>query len=82
MEIEDITKPRRGDRCLVCGGKPYVLGVFIPQNAVEWGAAPGKTRFIRYCLCAKCKRKLNIQDRVEKIILSELSDGQAVHYGE
>ena len=82
MDIIGMKQPQKGDRCLVCGAKPYVIGVFIPDNPVEWGATAGKTRLVRYCLCAKCQRKPDIQDRAEKIILSELSGGQAVHYGE
>ena len=68
MRIEDITKPRAGDFCLLCGGEPDFIGVFIPDDPMRWGAAPGKTRYVRYCLCEICKSRGDAPELVEKVI--------------
>jgi hypothetical protein len=68
-----------GDFCLLCGGGADVIGVFIPDDPQKWGAAPGKTRFVRYCLCEKCKCKNDTPEKVEKVILAELSGGGVTH---
>lgn len=79
MNLCDIHKPITGDKCLLCGNAPSVISVFVPDNPQRWGAAPGKTRFVRYCLCEKCKGKKDTPIRVEKVILAELSGGGATH---
>jgi hypothetical protein len=79
MKIEDLVKPFAGDHCLLCGGKPFCIGIFVPENSQQWSASSGKSRFIRYCLCEKCKSKTDTPDKVEKVILSELAGGGATH---
>lgn len=48
-----------GEPCILCGGKPDGVGVWIPTS--KWsqrlGALPGKTRIMAYPIC--CKHKLN-----------------------
>lgn len=68
-------KPLPGDFCILCGGKPDVIGVFVPEDSESWGAPKGKTRIVSYCLCTKCAKGGNVQERVEKIIRAELSGG-------
>ena len=78
MNPRDFHKPCSGDQCLICGGLPSVVGVFVPERPEDFGGVRGRIRFIRYCLCATCGQKKHAQDRAEKIILSELAGG-AIH---
>jgi hypothetical protein len=79
MNLRDIHKPIVGDHCILCGDVPSVIGVFVPDDPQKWGAAPGKKRFVRYCLCEKCKAKGDTPNLVEKVLLVELSGGGAVY---
>jgi hypothetical protein len=79
MKIEEMTTPRPGDHCLICGGPPGIIGVFQPEEPVKWGAAPGKTRLVRYCLCLKCHGRPETPEKAEKIIRSELAGGGVTH---
>jgi hypothetical protein len=79
MKIENMAKPFPGDHCLLCGGKPFCIGIFVPENSQKYGAAAGKSRFVRYCLCEKCKEKSDTPQKVEKIIFSDLSGGGVTH---
>jgi len=67
-----MTKPRNGDRCLLCGSPPEIIGIFVPENPSMWGAAPGKTRFIRYCLCSRCSLDAATPEAVEKVAMHEI----------
>ncbi|MBA7706483.1 hypothetical protein ES703_115337 [subsurface metagenome] len=40
--------------CLLCAGKPYTLGIFVPDDSLRWGAIKGKQRIFFYSLCQKC----------------------------
>ena len=81
MTIDEIEKPRVGDLCLVCGGAPSIIGVFVPENSSAWGGKSGGTRFFRYCLCQKCHGRADTPERVEKIIRVELDSGRAIYRG-
>lgn len=81
MKIEDMAKPFAGDHCLICGGKPFCIGIFAPTDSQVYGAPAGKKRFVRYCLCEKCKEKTDTPDKVEKVIFSDLN-GWVVHHAE
>ncbi|NLX50503.1 MAG: hypothetical protein GXY72_00205 [Deltaproteobacteria bacterium] len=82
MKIEEMTKPRPGDLCLVCGAPPAIIGIFTPENQAAWGAPIGKSRFFRYCLCSRCQGQPDTPDRVEKIIRAELDSGDVIYRGE
>lgn len=75
MKIEEMVKPRWGDKCLLCGESPAIIGIFQPEDPKVWGALPGKSRFFRYCLCSKCQSNPDTPDRVEKVIRAELVGG-------
>ena len=75
MKVEDLKNPQPGDYCLVCGGTPAVIGIFKPEEPEAWGAAPGKIRLIRYCLCNRCHGRPQTPEDVEKIIKAELVGG-------
>jgi hypothetical protein len=75
MNISDLKKPLANDFCLLCGGKPFFVGIFVPANPQVYGAAEGKTRLIRYCLCDTCKEKSDTPGKVEKVIFAELIGG-------
>ena len=46
-----------------------------------FGAPEGKTRFVRYCLCAKCKDKADTPEKVEKVIFAELQGAEVTYAG-
>jgi len=79
MKIEDIKNSWPSDFCLLCGGAPDVIGVFVPQDPETWGSAKGKGRIFRYCLCSSCQKKPDTPDRAEKIIHAELAGGGVTH---
>ena len=78
MTLHDFNKPLSGDKCLLCGNTPSVIGVFVPETPEAFGGIQGKTRIFRYCLCEACRRKSDAQGRIEKIILAEVAGG-AIH---
>ena len=73
--IEILRNPMPGDRCLLCGRRPYCVGIFTPENSQLWGAAAGKALLLRYCLCRKCQRKGDTPGRIEKVLWSEVVGG-------
>lgn len=73
--LNKLIQPFADDHCLLCGDAPAVIGLFKPDNAQAYGAAEGKTRFIRYCLCEKCRSKKDTPENVEKVIFAELFSG-------
>lgn len=77
MNLSDLKKSFSDDFCILCGGKPDVIGAFVPERPEDFGGIPGKTRIIRYCLCAKCQGRPDAQDRIEKAIYAELAGGVA-----
>jgi len=79
MKLCDMSTPLASDKCILCGNKPSFTAIFIPDDPQKWGAAPGKKRFVRYCLCEKCKQNKKTPELVEKVILVELSGGGAVY---
>ncbi len=62
-------------RCLLCGTAASVVGVFVPDDPAAFGGTSGKSRLIRYGLCAKCSGEDDLQATVEKVILAELKGG-------
>ena len=79
MKIEELAKPFIGDCCLLCGGKPFCIGIFVPDDPQAYGALDGKLRLVRYCLCKTCKEKSDTRKNVEKVIFADLN-GRAVHH--
>ena len=77
MTLHDLKNPLSGDMCLLCGGKPDVIGAFVPERPEDFGGIPGKTRIIRYCLCANCKAKAGTPELIEKVIRAEVAGGVA-----
>jgi hypothetical protein len=76
-----LSRKRPGDLCLICGGAPDVIGIFVPETQESWGGAKGKDRIFRYCLCGRCNGRGDKADRVEKIIRAELAGGGVHHAG-
>jgi hypothetical protein len=61
--------------CLLCGGAPYSLGAFCPEDSEAWGPEPGKQRMIFYALCKKCfGDQPRSASAVEKILRHEQKD--------
>ncbi len=75
MKIEELVKAIPGDRCVLCGKPPVLIGIFKPDKPESFGAPPGKIRLIRYCLCENCQRKPDTSAKVEKVLMSELLGG-------
>lgn len=53
--------------CIVCQGQPYCLGVFLPDNDVEFGGKEGKQRVIGYSLCRRHESWRNIPHKMTEI---------------
>lgn len=79
MTFADLVKHLPGDRCLLCGNRSAHIGIFSPSDPQKYGAAPGKNRIIRYCLCDKCRGRKNTQEKVEMAIFAEIT-GAEVRY--
>jgi len=73
--IDATSKNLSSAFCLICGGSPDVIGVFVPQDPEVWGSIQGKGRIFRYCLCSKCHSRPDTPEQVEKIIRAELVGG-------
>jgi len=72
MQVQELIQPYLGDHCIICGAPPEVIGIFKPDEPENFGAPPGKTRFIRYCLCERCRQREDVNIQVEKIIRAEI----------
>ncbi len=59
--------------CLLCGRRPHIGAVFIPEDQKRVGAPAGKIRTIAYTLCKRCYRKPDHPARVEKRIFDDLA---------
>ncbi len=57
--------------CLLCGGRQYITGVWVPSNQARVHAPPGKLRTCLYSLCKKCKRKPGTIAAVEARLIAE-----------
>ena len=65
-----VFKP--GYFCLLCGSKPDVGAVFVPDDPLSFGGAEGKTRIVTYSLCQACFDSPDMADRIEKVLKFEL----------
>jgi len=79
MKIENLISPFVGDHCLLCGKHPTVIGIFVPNDSQLYGAPAGKSRYVRYCLCEKCKAQSDTRGKVEKVIFSDLHNGEVTY---
>ncbi len=51
-------------RCLLCGRRPHVGGVFVPKDQSRVEAPAGRVRSLAYTLCRKCAR---LRDRIAQV---------------
>ena len=58
--------------CLICGGRPYVAGIFLPDCSEDFGGVPGKQRCIFYSLCKRCFEEGPDREAIEKILFFHL----------
>ncbi|MBP7766580.1 MAG: hypothetical protein KA113_15440 [Syntrophaceae bacterium] len=72
MTLHNLDKPLSGDKCLLCGGVPSIIGVFVPEAPELFGGTKDKSRFFRYCVCGSCHAAPDTPQRVEKIIKAEI----------
>jgi hypothetical protein len=63
--------------CLLCGGSPDVVGVFVPDDPRAYGAPAGKRRIVRYYLCQRCSADPRTPENIEKAIKATLLEGGA-----
>ncbi len=54
--------------CLLCGRKPFLVGLFSPH-----GQAPDLRTIVRYVLCRRCSGRRDKVQRVEAILLPRLA---------
>ena len=57
--------------CLLCGEVADLVGVFAPGDSQQYGAAPGKQRYIFYSICSDCCSRDDLQ-AVEHAIARQL----------
>ena len=60
--------------CIVCGKKANMMGLFVPDRPMEWGAPEGKQRIFQYSICLKCKNHKYSMQKVEKAIADDLKN--------
>jgi hypothetical protein len=58
--------------CLLCGGKPFITGLFTASRQAAVCAPPGKVRMVAYSLCQTCYGKPDVQAKVEKVFFREV----------
>jgi hypothetical protein len=51
--------------CLLCGGRFYTLGIFVPHDPPQWGITPGMQGACVYALCKRCGA---LPDRAEGVL--------------
>jgi hypothetical protein len=68
--------------CILCGGKPDLLGVWIPnaKGAQMLNVPVNKQRLIPYWICAECKKLPN--SLVEAVITSQMPTATILDWGE
>jgi len=79
MTLHDLKTPLSGDKCLLCGGVPDVIGIFVPDDPGAFGGHKEKARIIRYCVCSTCRAMPGLQEKIEKVIKAEIF-GAVVYY--
>lgn len=79
MRMKTFSRKHAGETCLLCGGVPAVVVLFAPEAPEKWGGAAKRVRYFRYCLCRECSATGDTAERAEKIILSDLADGEVTH---
>lgn len=62
--------------CLLCDGKPSVMGVFDPYNQQMYDAPINKHRFIVYYLCDHCFNQPDKLDQIEATIRAKYVSGK------
>ena len=58
--------------CVLCGDKPYVIGMFIPHNKKFLQHCKSGSIII-YSLCRKCNKKKNKLELIDDAILQDLA---------
>lgn len=65
--------------CLLCGGRPRDVGIFVPTNAtmravvmkLRRHAQPAhSTACLAYGICARCGERADVTDRVEMALVA------------
>lgn len=65
--MTDFPTPLRAaakTRCLLCGRRPHVGGVFVPKDQSRVEALAGRVRTLAYTLCRRCSR---LRDRIAQV---------------
>lgn len=65
-----------GKRCLLCGGPPVIVGLYLPNDQAGVGAPRGKVRTYAYLLCerhAALPRAEAAEAAVERNIASDIA---------
>jgi hypothetical protein len=57
--------------CLLCGRRPQVLGVFVPDDPQRWGVPGGWQGGCVYTLCEICAARPGQVDQVEALLWRE-----------
>lgn len=66
--VVQMMKDAKRGPCILCNSPAVHSVLFIPDNQLEFGGHPGKTRILAYGLCQKCFSDPSSMDRAENII--------------
>jgi hypothetical protein len=73
-EFKKIIKKMPSHRCLLCGKKPYMLGILHPYGSSEFAKANRHLK-VPYFLCFECTMDSdNSSERAGAIIMRALED--------
>jgi hypothetical protein len=61
-------------KCLLCGAKPAIYGVFVPPGQLRAMAPPGKTRAVWYSLCRRYHRRGGTPNCGLRLIFRDLAE--------
>jgi hypothetical protein len=60
--------------CVLCGKRPDMIGIVIPDNPEDFGANPGEPRTILYGICADCQATPGSAQCVEDKIIADMAN--------
>ena len=63
--------------CLLCGEKPYMVGIFSPPDSSKFGASPQKVRQFFFSLCKNCVEIEGCEEMVQEV-LKNISKKKAI----
>jgi hypothetical protein len=51
----------RLDGCILCRAAAELVGIYLPDDSVAWGAKPGEQQGVAYALCDRCFQRRDLE---------------------